>query len=260
MADNDQYEDEYQFADLDMVGGEPVEEVEYTSDVSPKPRQNFFTANTIQRNVLIVVILIVLAMILYKFIGSFFAKNDLAVNKEKKQPVQPTTTILQPAPEVVAPIEPTVTTASPKMEQKLSALEISQNSLRSDLSTINNQLGGIDSSVSDMATQIARLNQTLTSLSAAIEAQSREIEAIKVRAKPVVKRKTVVHKPVAVKKYYIQAIIPGRAWLISSNGTTLTIREGSDVPGYGRVKLIDPNQGRVLTSSGQIIRFNQDDS
>ena len=60
--------------------------------------------------------------------------------------------------------------------------------------------------------------------------------------------------------YYIQAVIPGRAWLVSSQGLTITVREGTSVPGYGIVKLIDPNQGRILTSSGRTITFSQQDS
>jgi intracellular multiplication protein IcmG len=32
------------------------------------------------------------------------------------------------------------------------------------------------------------------------------------------------------------------------------------LPGYGTVKYIDASQGMVLTSSGRVIRFSQDDS
>jgi intracellular multiplication protein IcmG len=61
-------------------------------------------------------------------------------------------------------------------------------------------------------------------------------------------------------RYNIQAVIPGRAWLIATNGATLTVSQGTAIPGYGIVKLIDPVQGKVTTSSGQIIRFSQEDS
>jgi intracellular multiplication protein IcmG len=58
--------------------------------------------------------------------------------------------------------------------------------------------------------------------------------------------------------FYVQAIIPGRAWLINSEGHTYTVRVGSRVPGFGVVEKIDPWQGRVVMSSGKILRFNQD--
>ncbi|HAF87135.1 MAG TPA: type IV secretion protein IcmG, partial [Legionellales bacterium] len=60
--------------------------------------------------------------------------------------------------------------------------------------------------------------------------------------------------------YYIKAVIPGRAWLIAANGSTLTVSEGTNIKGYGMVKLIDSTQGRILTSSGRVIRFSQQDS
>ena len=60
--------------------------------------------------------------------------------------------------------------------------------------------------------------------------------------------------------YYIQAVIPGRAWLIATNGSTLTVREGSTIPGYGIVRKIDPNLGKVFMSTGKVIRFSQLDS
>ena len=76
--------------------------------------------------------------------------------------------------------------------------------------------------------------------------------------------KRVVHhinKPSAPPiHYYIQAVIPGRAWIIATNGSTLTVREGTNIAGYGIVRLIDPLDGRIVTSSGQIIRFSQEDS
>ena len=58
----------------------------------------------------------------------------------------------------------------------------------------------------------------------------------------------------------MQAVIPGRAWLIANNGSTITVREGTPIPGYGIAKIIDPIKGRVMTSSGKEIRFSQDDS
>jgi len=32
------------------------------------------------------------------------------------------------------------------------------------------------------------------------------------------------------------------------------------IPGYGAVKLVDPAQGQVLTSTGKVIKFSQLDS
>ena len=45
--------------------------------------------------------------------------------------------------------------------------------------------------------------------------------------------------------YTVQAIIPGRAWLRAKNGDTVTVAEGDDIKGIGRVTKIDPYDGVV---------------
>lgn len=45
--------------------------------------------------------------------------------------------------------------------------------------------------------------------------------------------------------YNVQAIIPGRAWLRSSTGDTITVAENDDIKGIGRVTKIDPYDGIV---------------
>jgi intracellular multiplication protein IcmG len=106
---------------------------------------------------------------------------------------------------------------------------------------------------------VSELNRMIAALSDKLDSQAKTIESL--AAKPVV-RKThpIVGRNKPLVQYNIQAVIPGRAWIVATNGTTLTVREGSKVPGYGLVKLIDPNQGRVITSSGRVIRFSQEDS
>jgi hypothetical protein len=50
--------------------------------------------------------------------------------------------------------------------------------------------------------------------------------------------------------YNVQAIIPGRAWLRSDNGETVTVTEGEVVKGLGRVTKIDPYDGVVEINIG----------
>ncbi len=45
--------------------------------------------------------------------------------------------------------------------------------------------------------------------------------------------------------YNVQAIIPGRAWLRSNTGDTITVAENDDIKGIGRVTKIDPYDGIV---------------
>jgi intracellular multiplication protein IcmG len=50
--------------------------------------------------------------------------------------------------------------------------------------------------------------------------------------------------------YNVQAIIPGRAWLKSDSGETLTVAEGDSIKGVGRVTKIDPYDGVVEINTG----------
>lgn len=257
MVDNNQDNDEYQFSDMDVINPDKMDD-DLVSTKSMADGQEG-TKKDVRRNALIVVGLIILAMIAYKFMGAIFSS--------KKTPVPATTTLIKPLvppvitkPSSVTPV-PVVTTKTPdsQTEQKLSALEFSQQTIRTEVTSINNQLGGLTSNVNDLTAKIDALTQSLNILSAKMEQQSHEIEVLTVRAKPA-KVVTVVRKSVPRPMYYIQAVIPGRAWLIATNGSTLTVREGTIIPGFGTVKLIDPVQGRVLMSTGQIIRFSQQDS
>jgi hypothetical protein len=50
--------------------------------------------------------------------------------------------------------------------------------------------------------------------------------------------------------YSVQAIIPGRAWLKSESGDTVTVAEGDYLKKYGRVTKIDPYDGIVSIDTG----------
>lgn len=50
--------------------------------------------------------------------------------------------------------------------------------------------------------------------------------------------------------YTVQAIIPGRAWLKSASGDTVTVAEGDTLRGVGRVVRIDPYDGIVNLDTG----------
>lgn len=60
--------------------------------------------------------------------------------------------------------------------------------------------------------------------------------------------------------YTIRAIVPGRAWIESSDHHTLTVKVGDQLAGYGVIKRIDPRGGRIVMSSGTILTYGRDDS
>ncbi len=272
MADNDEYNEEYQFADLDAVTPDsedhPGASEGNAPEVTPESPRSFKQPN-VKRNAIIVVGIVIVIMVLYKIIGSIYSEKKAETNAPIAPiPVTQQTPAPSPAPTPV-PVEtqptPSVTeTQKPgldiKVNQKLSTLELTQQNMRSEVSSVNDQITGLSQNVNTLVTKMSELNGVIANLSAKVEEQSRELEKLTIQrtvAKVIHHQPTMAHPRI---KYFIQAVIPGRAWLIASNGTTLTVREGTIIAGYGIVKLIDPNQGRVLTSSGQVIRFSQEDS
>lgn len=265
--DNDPNNEEYQFADIDAPGTDFMQDdLRGATEEDVAARKNS-RGKMIVRNSLIVIVVFLAMMLSYKFIGSIFLDKD-------KTPVQPSaiTALPQPVvdkvePDVVAqapvPVEmPVVATpASPvpaEVTRRLSALEIGQESMRSDVSSLTTQTLTLQTTVTDLTRKVDELAQTVNTLAAQIERQSEKITLLMVRKVP----PRPVHrvKRHVVPMYFIQAVIPGRAWLMATNGVSITVREGTKIEGYGRVRLIDSSQGRVLTSSGRVIEFSKQDS
>ena len=50
-------------------------------------------------------------------------------------------------------------------------------------------------------------------------------------------------------KYFVEAVIPGRAWLRAADGTEMTVTVGDVIEGYGRIVSINSYSGTVSTDS-----------
>lgn len=265
MTENNQNEDEYQFDDLDAMSPESIDE---TSNFSKSTDASSVDAGSrnkeVIRNSMIAVALVLLSLVFYKFVSSFFHKKDEIVKvAEQVVPVTPVQTEAPVAP-VTPPVPPAATIAPSDLSdlnQKLANLSDSQQNLLSQMNGLTGQLNLVNSNINSLNSKLTEISQNLSALSGRVAQQSSELSSwIEEQTR---KKQVKIVKPHRVKPrmiFSIQAIIPGRAWLIAQNGSTLTVREGSTVPGYGSVKLIDPNQGRVVMSTGQIIRFSQQDS
>lgn len=275
MADNE-YNDEYQFSDLDTIGSDVLgdEEPIASDEMGEAPAQKKPQGKNIKRNALIAVVIIVLAMLGYKFLGSFFTSKPSSeettvppITAATPQQIETTPPPATPQPQPTAPVQtaPSPVAQAPivdnsQITQKLSALEMGQQNVRAEVSSLNSQLNGLNSNLNQLSEKIANLNRMINLLVTKLDQQSNQIALLTERTKPKPPPVRRMAKAASLPIYYIQAVIPGRAWLIAPNGSTLTVREGTQIAGYGVVKLIDPNQGRVLTSSGRVIRFSQQDS
>lgn len=277
MADNDQ-NDEYKFAELDALDNESMENIDYGSGnaTPPSSQDPRSPQKNVRRNALIVLGLAFFAIIMYKIIGGFFAGKSSAT-KENMPPAPAAEITPQPqpqpqvqaqpvqseiAPQPVQPVaQPVVQENNTALKQEVDSIAVNQQNVQSQVSSINEQVGNVNNNVNNLSNQISKLNQTISDLTNQLNKQSTEITILMERTKPKpIKRPMRLPQMSEVNIYYISAVIPGRAWLIGTNGSTLTVREGTKIAGYGVVKLIDSMEGRILTSSGRVIRFSQEDS
>ncbi len=262
MANNDPNNDEYKLDDLDLLASEPEEELEpeeLGGDSAEKNTSN--TSDTFQlwenpaiRKALVIFGGFILFLLVYKTLHFLFGGKSTE-NKivPVAQQTQKPTPLQQPM---------SINMKADRVTEKLAVLEQNQQSAQSSLQNLNDQISSMNTAMSDMTSKMNALSASLASVSQQLETQTQEIERlVAMNTKRI--RPIHVSKPRGFREsvmYSLQAIIPGRAWLIASDGTSITVREGSTVAGYGIVKGIDAERGRVLMSSGRVIKFSQVDS
>lgn len=101
------------------------------------------------------------------------------------------------------------------------------------------QIETLNSRVANMEAQLNQLVQTLNR-PAQVPAAAPVTQVVPVQAPG----------PDVKVSYSVQAIIPGRAWLRSESGETVTVAEGDTIKELGRVTKIDPYDGTVEVNTG----------
>lgn len=156
------------------------------------------------------------------------------------------------------------------MVDKLAALERqnataldqlqTQRSQKSDenearMTDMRSKIQELDSHISNIETKINQLAQLITSTnkpSAPPKSQSTESSSSAEEQQPVSSSPPPPIKSAQPKlSYTVQAIIPGRAWLKSDAGDTVTVAEGDVLKDYGRITKIDPYDGVVEIDTGK---------
>ncbi len=129
--------------------------------------------------------------------------------------------------------------------------------------TQNNELQG---KLQDMALRLNALETTITHLTKALQDarggplannnantnSGQATNGASAGVMPADNTQVVMARPMAAPKslYSVQAIIPGRAWLKSDTGETVTVAEGDILKNYGKIIKIDPYDGVVQIDAG----------
>lgn len=221
---------------------------------------------------------IVIGLAIFCFFGWKLLQN---FNGHSKKPVveeQPAVAIATPTIEVVAepvlkpeietpvalsPQEPT--SSQKELTQVESQLVVQEKQYEEKLQLLEKELAFAKQNAETSARTLEEFKHDLLALTTAIqqlneqvdnlrEYQEREIlrkEQTKSVAKP---KREATHHAEQGSSLTVYAIIPGRAWLRSPNGKTLTVTEGDTLAEFGKVLKIDASNGVVITTSGVTLR------
>ncbi|NNM58805.1 MAG: hypothetical protein HKM04_03220 [Legionellales bacterium] len=117
------------------------------------------------------------------------------------------------------------------------------------------QIASLIKSIDSMQSQMAKVNNAMQTIVSAVGQTNNRQSGFVAGGNTFNNNTSVQTAP----DYYVQAVIPGRAWLKSSNGQIITVTTGDAVPGYGTVETIDSQSGVVTTSTGTKIMFGIDE-
>ena len=233
------------------------------------------------KNVITAISFVIILFVLYKFFGMLFSSSKrTTIQKAPVKKMQPMTTETGEGG-----------TAMDQFNSRVSAMEQRHAYTDTRIEKLETTVSSVSANVTQIQTQLTDLNNTLQILSNQITQQQSQLTALQEGQKKV----EVVVKPRHVRrrgyrsecgtesgtecgiycgsecgppcevrssrrsKYYLQGLVPGRAWLRARDGETLTVQVGDKVPGYGTVQVIDPAKSVVVTSSGILIRYSPAD-
>lgn len=229
----------------------------------------------------------ILIIIIYSAIRIFGSPAKPTPNKPATSAVATISPYLEttPAPQPISNktsqvIElPPLTTSKPANQPPVEFTKIQEiiNSLQTSMQNAfeksDNNFDKVQADVTDLqaqaiqnAQEIKALAIQLTTISNKVDEASGILEqlinSIKQASEPNPRSRTSSYQQAAEglpeqspPAYYVQAIIPGRAWLKDASGKILSVGIGDQVPGFGAVTQINPRVGNLQTSSGATIEY-----
>lgn len=186
-----------------------------------------------------------------------------------QHPITVTATTTSPSAVTAAP-----TAIEQKQDDRIYLLEQDSKDTRATMQNMQGQ-------INNLAETLTKMQNSLNAINSAVQTfKSPTMKPQVVIKKTIIKQKrrsvrypmysrtvsgaNISHGSGAVngggQNYYIKALIQGRAWLTTADGSrTITVSSGDYLPGYGLIEQIDPYQGTVTTGSGAVIEYNPAD-
>lgn len=145
-------------------------------------------------------------------------------------------------------------------QEQQSAMLSKLNNLSQDASSSKNVVNQLQGEVNELKMTLNKADSSNEAMKQAMIALAQQVENLSAQVKKATTTPNHIKKlpPSPVLTFNLRAIIPGRAWVMGSNGEQDSVAVGSKLKNYGTVKAIDVDAGKVLTSSGKVITYNAD--
>lgn len=256
-------DDEYHFEDFDQLETPEVSEQPHLNSTATMAEPvdaaapEFGLQQSHRRIIIIgIVLVIILGLLVYRFVNRSLDKLSIPkletpslfqsksatpppMQMESNAPSVPPSFANQPAPAAIAPTPPPPTVTNAQIDQLNSTIQSQQQTI----SDLQNSMNGLQETVNNM-------NGALTAMSGQVSDLMNRLP------KPKPPKPVIQAPPPPQVTYTVKAMVPGRAWLQGSNGSTLTVGVGNEVPHMGTVASVDVNSGTVTMGDGTVLTYN----
>ena len=249
--------DEYKFTDSDELPEAVPDNQSADSELSSSAE---FSIKNINFHRLIKPVVIILAILFIYGIFSFYNSRKDSVAERKKEVAQDVVNAQQEILSALPSPKPVMAQSFPdsrsdQIEQMRSVVQQKLSEVAKDVSRDTAQVLMLKKSISEAQQNIYEIGQNVNQLTIAMQQVLGELQKLKTPKVKPIKKKPFKLAPI----YHIRAVVPGRVWLESSDGKSVTLRVGDRLEGYGVVEVISPQQGMVLMSNGSYIQYGIND-
>jgi len=213
------------------------------------------------------VFLLVIAYGLYSAVRSYFrqpvVQEVIVVEQVVVAQEQPEVMMTE---EVIVPVVEQPIMSRPMVVEDSGAIRELKNQLTSTQGRLDEQTDQVDNLVSDLneiRAETRVTNKKITEVESSIDGLNDRLieimeEVRKIQVNQVSQHADVI-KEKPFQRYYLRALIDGRAWVQDESGKTTTVKVGDQLGDYGTITGIHPEKGVMTTSSGKGIYFDSQD-
>lgn len=149
--------------------------------------------------------------------------------------------------------------AREEQQAKILAAKAQADALEAKSNALDQTISQQQQSITQLQGNMETLQESVNTLTTSVSTLTEKFDALDSKlTKPAVKQASrSVSAPPPI-TYFVRAMVPGRAWLQASNGSTLSVAVGNEVPGHGTVSNVALGSGQVIMSDGSVFAYNID--